>query len=183
MATLAFPIRAPTLRNRPCTSAPACFADFPALLALNEESVHFLSPLSAERLNHLHSQAALHLVLEKDGQVLAFVLAFREGVDYDSPNYVWFSGHYPSFLYIDRVVVAKHAQGLGTGSLLYREVFAHARATGVALITCEFDIDPPNPVSEQFHRRFGFQEVGKQAVAGGKKWVSLQAVTVGAYDV
>jgi predicted GNAT superfamily acetyltransferase len=45
-------------------------------------------------------------------------------------------------------------------------------------VTAEIDIEPPNPVSLKFHERFGFKEVGKQAVAGGKKIVSLQAAKI-----
>lgn len=153
-------------------------ADFGAILALNEESVRYLSPLSPERLAALHRAAALHVVLEADGAIAAFLLAFREGARYDSVNYQWFEQRYPRFLYVDRVVVANARQGAGTGRLLNDHVFSHAEGTGVALVTCEYDVDPPNAASERFHARYGFQEVGRQAVAGGTKWVSLQAAAV-----
>ena len=67
--------------------------DFPAILALNAESVHFLSPLDAPRLQRLHAQAAYHRIVTAGGGVAAFLLAFREGADYDSPNYRWFAQH------------------------------------------------------------------------------------------
>jgi predicted GNAT superfamily acetyltransferase len=149
--------------------------DFGAILALNAESVHFLSPLDAARLRHLHAQAAYHRVVESDGVVVAFLLAFREGADYDSPNYRWFAQRYAQFLYIDRVVVGAAQQGRGLGALLYDDLFAFARASSVAKVTCEFDVDPPNPASAAFHARFGFREVGTQWLGGGKKQVSLQA--------
>lgn len=142
---------------------------------LNAESVHFLSPLDAPRLRHLHAQAAYHRVLEIDGRVGAFLLALREGADYDSPNYRWLAQRYGEFLYIDRVVVATLQRGQGLGALLYEDLFAFARASGVAQVTCEFDLDPPNPGSARFHARFGFREVGTQWLAAGKKQVSLQA--------
>ena len=41
-------------------------------------------------------------------------------------------------------------------------------------MTCEFDLNPPNPASEKFHARFGFHEVGRQRVGAGNKQVSLQ---------
>jgi len=44
--------------------------------------------------------------------------------------------------------------------------------------TCEFDIEPPNPVSASLHAKFGFREVGQQPVAGGKMAVSLQVAPV-----
>ncbi len=79
--------------------------DFPAILALNAASEHFLSRMDAARLAHLHAQAAYHRVVEAGAEAAAFLLAFREGADYDSPNYGWFKARYPSFVYIDRVVV------------------------------------------------------------------------------
>lgn len=153
-------------------------ADFPAVLALNEESVQFLSPLDDERLAALHAEAALHQVLEEDGQIVAFLLAFREGAAYDSVNYRWFAERYPRFLYIDRVVVSQQLQSKGAGSGLYRHAFAHAADIDVPWLTCEFDVEPPNPVSERFHAKFGFGEVGRQSVQNGKKVVSLQAAPV-----
>lgn len=153
---------------------PATPADFPAVLALNEESVRFLSPLTPERLASLHRAAALHSVVEQEGRVIAFLLALREKADYDSVNYRWFDQRYPSFLYIDRVVVSQGAQAGGAGSLLYEHAFAHAVASGVPVLAAEFDVEPPNPASARFHARFGFREVGRQAIAGGRKQVSLQ---------
>jgi predicted GNAT superfamily acetyltransferase len=152
--------------------------DFAAVLALNAESVHFLSPLKPERLEALHRQAAYHRVVEIDGDVVAFLLAFREGADYDSPNYVWFAERYPRFLYIDRIVIAPSQRGAGLGVLLYEDIAAFAAQAGVPWLTCEFDIEPPNPVSMRFHQRMGFREVGTQRVGGGKKQVSLQAKTI-----
>jgi uncharacterized protein len=156
----------------------ASSSDFQAVLALNEESLHFLSPLSPERLTALYREAEVRVVIEEAGAVLAFLLAFREGADYDSINYQWFGQRYERFLYVDRVVVSQARHGTGAGRLLYDHVFAHARATQVPVVTCEYDVDPPNPVSARFHARFGFSEVGRQVVAGGKKSVSLQAATV-----
>jgi len=157
---------------------PAIAADFPAILALNAALVHFLSPLDAARLQALHAQAAYHRVAEIDGGVVAFLLAFREGAAYDSPNYLWFAQRYSEFLYIDRIVVDPEQQGRGLGARLYDDLFAYAQIAGIATVTCEFDLDPPNPGSQKFHARFGFREVGTQWLAGGKKQVSLQARAV-----
>jgi len=49
---------------------PAVYENFPDILALNAESVHFLSPLSGRQLEHLHAQAAYHKVVV-DGQRVA----------------------------------------------------------------------------------------------------------------
>jgi uncharacterized protein len=46
------------------------------------------------------------------------------------------------------------------------------------MVSCEFDVDPPNAVSARFHAKFGFKDVGQQRVAGGKKMVRLQTAPV-----
>jgi predicted GNAT superfamily acetyltransferase len=157
---------------------PASPADFAAILALNAESVHFLSPLDMQRLQLLHAQAAYHRVVEIDGEVRAFLLVLREGRDYDSPNYRWFARYYERFLYIDRIVVSAAMHGQGLAALLYEDLLAFAAQSGVAQLTCEFDLAPPNPGSAKFHARFGFREVGTQWIRDGKKQVSLQALDV-----
>ena len=158
----------------------ATLADFAAILALNEAFVAVLSPLDGERLARLHAQAALHRVIEQDGRITAFLLAFREGADYDSPNYQWFSQRHARFLYVDRVVVAGDTQARGAGSRLYLDVYARASRDDVPLITWEFDIEPPNPASERFHAKLGFCEIGRQQLDSGRKTVSLQALDVAA---
>jgi predicted GNAT superfamily acetyltransferase len=152
--------------------------DHKYVLALNHESVHFLSPLDLARLQHLVHESALHLVVENNGVVIGFLLAFTQGADYDSLNYSWFAERYSEFLYIDRVVVSQQVQSKGAGSALYQAVFNYAQEQGIAMVCCEFDIDPPNPVSEQFHKKLGFKELGKQLLGNGKKWVSMQAFIV-----
>ena len=149
-------------------------ADFRSIAALNAGSESFLIPMSEARLERLHGWSSYHRLIEGDDGVAAFLLAFREGAGYDSPNYRWFSERYPSFIYIDRVVVAPSERGKGLATSLYLDVFAFARKNGVATVTCEFDIDPPNEVSRRFHERLGFEEVGKHAY--NNKRVSMQAI-------
>jgi uncharacterized protein len=64
------------------------------------------------------------------------------------------------------------------GSLLYEDLFRHARASAIPVVTCEYDIVPPNEPSRSFHDKFGFVEQGTQWLAGGSKQVSLQAAEV-----
>lgn len=153
--------------------------DFDAILRLNAGSEHFLSPLDTARLTRLHGAAALHWVVEEAGVAQAFLLALREGADYDSVNYRWFSARYARFLYIDRVVVAPQLRGKGWGGRLYTDLFVHARLAGIGDVTCEFDLEPPNPASQRFHQTFGFAEVGRQRVGAAHKLVSLQRACPG----
>jgi predicted GNAT superfamily acetyltransferase len=155
-------------------------SDFAAILALNTESEHFLSPLSLAGLADLHRQARYHRVACADGQLVAFLLVLAAGAEYQSLNYQWFAKRYDRFFYIDRIVVARAWQGMRHGSALYQELIVLARKTGTPTLTCEFDVVPLNERSQRFHQRFGFREVGLQWVAGGKKQVSLQALELDA---
>lgn len=162
---------------------PARTHEFPAILDLNEASVQVLAPLSRGRLEFLDSLASYHRVVVDGEEVVAFALAFGSGTGHDSVNFQWFAAAYPSFLYVDRVVVAASRQGEGVGSALYRDLFVFARREGYKLVTCEIDVDPPNPRSLHFHERFAFGEVGSQQVEyvlGHPKRVSLRAAAVGA---
>jgi uncharacterized protein len=148
--------------------------DLKAILSLNRAWEHYLSPLDLRRLARLHEQADQHRVVDSDGEVVAFLLAFREGCDYDSANYRWFADRYERFLYIDRVVVSGRQQGQGLGRTLYEDLFSRARVAGIDRVCCEFDLSPPNPASQVFHEHLGFEEVGTQHYGNTGKQVSLR---------
>ena len=154
-------------------------ADHARILALNRISEAVLSPLAPQGLDALIAQSWHHRVACRDGEVQAFLIALAPGADYDSPNYRWFMQHLADFVYIDRVVVDATARQAGLASLLYDDLIDRALSEGIARITCEIDIEPPNPASFRFHARRGFLEVGTQLVAGGRKRVSLQALELG----
>jgi predicted GNAT superfamily acetyltransferase len=154
-------------------------ADFGEILDLNSEWVHCTSALDRPALVRLHEQAAYHRVVESGGHVVAFLLALREGADYDSPNYSWFCGRGDGFLYIDRVIVDRAEQGRGVARTLYRDLFSFAKSQSITQVVCELDLDPPNEASRRFHDALGFREVGTQWVADGTKRVSLRRASVG----
>jgi hypothetical protein len=148
-----------------------------AILALNNAHAVELSWLDAKRLGHLLAQAfhARHI-----GVVDAFLLAFDEAADYDSPNFLWFRDRYPRFVYVDRIVVAAAARGRGLARRLYADLFDHARCAGHTLIVCEVNSDPPNPASDAFHAALGFTEVGDACLHGGSKTVRYLACPLAA---
>lgn len=152
--------------------------DFDRILELNEESVSFLSPLTKNKLESLILESELINIIEVNGIIEAFILTLRQGKDYTSINYLWFSNNYDEFLYIDRIVVSKKMHGKGLGKLLYKSIFTYAKLVNLPYLVAEIDINPPNPKSLKFHEYFGFKEVGKQKVNGGKKVVSLQVVSL-----
>src|ERR1700744_2321843 len=124
-----------------------------ALLALNNEHAQELSWLTPERLSHLVRQA---FFARRFAHADAFLLAFDQDADYDSPNFLWFRERYPRFVYVDRIVVAASARGRGLARLLYRELFEQATRAGHAHVACEVNSEPPNPGSDAFHAALGF---------------------------
>lgn len=149
---------------------PATPADRAAVLALNVEAEALMSPMDHARLLALEAQSVYHRIVHDGQAAIAFLLAFDERADYDSPNYLWYRQRYPRFVYIDR--------NRRIGGLLYDDVFAFARERGVGTVAAEFYIEPFNEASSRFHARYGFGEVGTQWVAQGRKRVSLQIASV-----
>jgi predicted GNAT superfamily acetyltransferase len=91
----------------------------------------------------------------------AFLIAFDQDADYDSPNFLWFRDRYERFAYVDRIVVAESAHGQGLGRRLYERLFEAAKAAGYPCLTAEVNTNPPNPGSLSFHERMGFEAVGE----------------------
>lgn len=143
-------------------------ADEPAVLALNNEHAAELSWLEPERLSHLIGEA---FYARRSGELDGFTLAFDQGADYDSPNFLWFRSRYPRFVYVDRIAVASHARGRGIARRFYENLFEAARGAGHEVVTCEVNLDPPNPGSDAFHAALGFAEVGQASIGDGTKKV------------
>ncbi|MCL5775516.1 GNAT family N-acetyltransferase [Limibaculum sp. FT325] len=146
----------------PARSAAAPLAE---MLALNERHKTQTSPLDAARLAALLDASSLARATP-DGA--AFLIAFDEGSDYDSPNFLWFRNRLERFLYVDRIVVAESLRGRGIARALYGEAFAAAALAGRDRVVCEVNLVPPNRGSDAFHAALGFAEVGRGAPAPGK---------------
>jgi predicted GNAT superfamily acetyltransferase len=143
-----------------------------AVLALNNEHATELSWLDADRLIELVGRAFL---ARRIGAVDAFLLAFDQDADYDSPNFLWFRSRYPRFVYVDRIVVAGSSRGRGHARRLYDDLFRHALRAGHERVVCEVNRQPPNPASDALHAALGFTEVGTASIHGGGKTVRYLA--------
>ena len=149
-------------------------SDFESVVRLNDTEVQQTSQMDLDRLRLLVQMSSYCKVALFEGQVVAFLIALREGRHYESDNYIWFASRHPRYLYVDRIVVSAGFSGNKIGTKLYGGLFEFAQSRGVEIIACEYNIEPPNPGSRMFHNNFGFREVGTQWVAGGTKRVSLQ---------
>jgi hypothetical protein len=160
----------------------ASSADFPAICALNLAEVQHTSAMDVGRLTDLDALSCHHRVVCLDGVVVAFLLAICSGAQYKNENFEWFAKRYPRFMYVDRIVVSTAARGQRLGSILYKDLFHQAKLGGFPVITCEYNLSPPNEASKLFHDKFGFEEQGSQWVANGAKRVSLQAASMERID-
>jgi uncharacterized protein len=148
--------------------------DFEDICALNLAEVQHTSAMNVARLTELQTLSCYHKVASLNGAVSAFLLAMCDGSPYVNENFEWFSKRYERFIYVDRVVVSRASRGLRLGSLLYEDVFRYARSKAIPLVTCEYNIVPPNEPSRLFHEKFGFRQQGTLWLANGTKQVSLQ---------
>lgn len=153
-------------------------SDVPLLRLINNDAYPAVPRATGDEMSALVGNASWGLVATKDDEIAGFVLCFDPGVDYDSENYRYFESNFDSHFYIDRIVIAKPFRGAGLGVALYESVFDEAKARSAENVTCEVNLDPPNPVSIAFHRRMGFGEVGTQDTKGGSVLVQLMAAPV-----
>ena len=121
------------------------------------------------RLRELAQMSSYHMVAVVDGSVAAFLLAMREGAPYQNDNYAWFAARFPQFVYVDRIVVRCGVRRLKIGSQLYEDLFGYARSQGISAITCEYNIQPPNPASQRF------QTSSASKSWAGNGWLRRQA--------
>lgn len=149
--------------------------DYPSICALNLAEVQHTSPMDLSRLAALSGLSCYHKVGCVDSDTAAFLLAMCDSAPYENENFAWFARRFTRFIYVDRIVVSAAFRGLRLGTALYEDLFRYARHSGIPLVTCEYNIVPPNESSRRFHHKFGFQELGTQWVANGTKHVSLQA--------
>ncbi|MBC7291620.1 MAG: GNAT family N-acetyltransferase [Actinotalea sp.] len=149
--------------------------DLPVLAALNDAAVPAVNALGQEGLAAHAPRCAVALVADDGAGPLGFLLALAPGAAYASENYRWFTAHRPGSMYVDRVVVAPHAHRRGVGRALYAATARRAVGLDLPEVTCEVNLEPPNPASLAFHRRLGFEQVGTQWTTGGTVQVALLA--------
>ena len=154
------------------TFRPVVKADVRALLALNNRAVPAVNTLNDEEMIWFIDVSRVFLVADSPEGPVGFLIGLEgPGLQYLSPNYMWFSSKYEKFLYVDRVVVDPKWWGRGIGQAFY-EAFV-AAATGESVLCAEVNLIPRNKRSLDFHKRFGFTPIGEQSTEGGEKRVVL----------
>ena len=153
--------------------------DYTKILRLNQNDVEMLSPLDENILMRMDELSEIFNVIEHENEVVAFILAFRDGCDYWSDNYQWFMDNYSNFIYIDRIVIDENHRRQGTAQKLYEDIFDYALKNGHDMVCAEIDIEPEyNYPSIKFHKKMGFREVGTR-ISKQTLTVSLQIKEIG----
>ena len=137
-------------------------SDLSTITELNNAATPSVPTMTQEAIGALLAASTFGFAAADEDDVIGFVVGFATGSDYASPNYRYFEERGTDHLYVDRIVVAESARGMRVGQSLYERVVALAVAAGRTEVTCEVNLDPPNPGSLAFHHRMGFREVGRQ---------------------
>ncbi|BDZ44692.1 acetyltransferase [Naasia aerilata] len=160
------------------TLRPLTPADHGRVIDLNNAAYPAVPNVDAAELAELVAHTSLALVAVAGHAVVGFLLAVDPGAQYESENYRFFESRGVPSLYIDRIVIDDEFRGGGVGRALYTAVFERAKQDGRAEVTCEVNLQPPNPQSLAFHERMGFRRIGQQDTKGGAYTVALLAAPV-----
>jgi uncharacterized protein len=147
-------------------------SDLDAVLSLNQLEALNLNSLDLEQMRWFAANADYFRVAMGGESLAGYLVGFRPGTDYTSPNYLWFCERYSDFAYVDRVAVADFARRKGLATRLYKD-FADSVPDSVGIMACEVNIRPPNVSSMDFHHRLGFEQIGTLASESGDKEVAL----------
>mgnify|MGYP001253784410 FL=1 len=147
-------------------------SDLDAVLILNQSEVPHVGSVDAGQMRWYADNATYFRVAVASDDLAGYLVGFRPGTAYASPNYRWFCERYDDFAYVDRVAVSAAARRGRIATRLYAD-FAAAMPPDVPIMTCEVNVRPPNASSMRFHRRLGFGQVGSLASDDRTKQVAL----------
>jgi hypothetical protein len=136
------------------------------LLQLNNDHAQETSWLSETQFKHLLREACYARAVVSNE---AMILAFDPKAEYDSPNFIWFRERFSNFVYLDRVIVAERARRQGLAAAFYEDLFRWAAANRYDFVGCEVNQVPLNPVSDAFHEKMRFTQVGEGEPLAGKR--------------
>lgn len=155
--------------------SPTVSSDLKQIRKMNEMALPAVSSILMEDFQHFLVIADYFRSMFIKDNLIGYLIALRPDRDYHSVNYKYFEENFPSFVYVDRIVISPSYQGLGLGKAFYNDLINFSKNHS-PIITCEVNIFPPNEGSMAFHRGYGFKQVDTQLSEGGKKEVSLMVL-------
>ena len=146
-------------------------SDFDFVLSLNQKSLPEVSSTDLVGMSYFLKNSSYFKIILHNNHPVGFCIGLMPGKDYSSENYIWINKRYNSFIYVDRIVIAEKYRNIGIGSYLYTHLVKTYYGK-VENIICEVNILPYNKPSINFHKKYGFKEIGQKDTENGKKRVS-----------
>lgn len=145
--------------------------DLDYIILLNQKSVPAVSSIDKVGVTSFLELSSYFKIIRYNDRPMGFLIGLMPGKDYSSENYIWVSERYDSFIYVDRVIIDKKYRHQGIGFYFYNHL-AETYYGEVDSIICEVNISPYNKPSINFHKKYGFKEIGQKDTENGKKRVS-----------
>ena len=165
-----------------CSIKTATKADLDFVLSLNQKSLYAVSHSNFKKMNHFLNISSYFKIILIDDQAVGFLIALMPGKDYASENYIWINKRYKSFIYVDRIIIDKKHRNKGLGVYFYNHL-AKSFHTKVEKILCEVNVKPYNEQSMNFHKKYGFKEIGEKDTEDGTKRVSYMIYEINKFDI
>ena len=146
------------------------------ILNLNKKNLPAVSVLDDDLFNMFLKYSEYFKIIKIEDTPVGFLIALLPGHPYQSVNYKWFENRYKSFIYVDRIVISSDHQDKGIGSFFYDHIKLSFHDL-LNSIVCEINLIPKNDQSINFHKKYGFTEVGQQYTDQRKKLVSMQLLS------
>ena len=140
---------------------------------INQQQVPKVGSVSLEEFIKLINISDISYGIVKKGICLGFVICLRENTRYHSINYKFFQKRHKKFFYIDRIAVINEYQSTGIGSTLYNKLLSLRDSCNIP-ICAEVNIDPPNEISINFHKKHGFSEIIESTIKEGYSVVYME---------
>ena len=146
---------------------------FSSFYEINQQQVPKVGSVSLQEFITLIKISDISYGIIKKGICLGFVICLRENTNYQSINYKFFQKRHNKFFYIDRIAIANDYQSSGIGSILYNKLLSIKDKFNIP-ICAEVNIDPPNELSINFHRKHGFSKITESIIKEGYSVVYME---------
>ena len=146
---------------------------FSSFYEINQQQVPKVGSVSLEEFINLIEISNISYGIIKKGTCLGFVICLRENTNYQSINYKFFQKRHNKFFYIDRIAIDNKFQSRGIGSTFYDKLISIKHKFNIP-ICAEVNIDPPNELSINFHKKHGFVEITESTIKEGYSVVYVE---------
>lgn len=149
--------------------------DYAQVIRINATCGPAVARLNGEELRRLGAIDNEHLVaIGENSEIVGYALVFGREAAYDGEEFLALrSAISQPFLYIDQVAIAPEARRKGIGLEIHAAIEAIAARHSIRCLCCEVNINPPNPVSLDFHTKIGFESVRQLDASDGRTVVLL----------